>query len=174
MIMFGGGVLPQALGGPAPARRGGGPPPAAPAGGDPPATEQLIAAGWGFASISPASIQADNGAGLTRGIIGSGQQRPASEAGRLGLAARVGMGRVTRPRLSGDEMRRRCQARRHRRSVALRQSRARDDGVRPAVRSGAGRVIGRRRRETASPQLGRAGREPHRPQMSITGWPATS
>lgn len=69
MIMFGSGVLPQALGGPPPARRGGGPPPAS-VGGHPPAIEQLIAAGWGFASISPASIQADNGAGLTRGIIG--------------------------------------------------------------------------------------------------------
>ena len=38
--------------------------------GNPLATEQLIAAGWGYATISPASIQADNGAGLTRGIIG--------------------------------------------------------------------------------------------------------
>src|SRR5690606_4776588 len=37
---------------------------------DPPATEQLIAAGWGYAQISPTSIQADNGAGLTKGIIG--------------------------------------------------------------------------------------------------------
>jgi hypothetical protein len=39
-------------------------------GADPPATEQLIADGWGYASIVPVSIQADNGAGLTRGIIG--------------------------------------------------------------------------------------------------------
>ena len=37
---------------------------------DPPSTEQLIAAGWGYANINPGSIQADNGAGLTRGIIG--------------------------------------------------------------------------------------------------------
>jgi hypothetical protein len=35
-----------------------------------PATWQLIAAGWGFALFDPASVQADNGAGLTRGIIG--------------------------------------------------------------------------------------------------------
>jgi len=33
-------------------------------------TEQLLAAGWGYATIEPNSIQADNGAGLTRGIIG--------------------------------------------------------------------------------------------------------
>jgi hypothetical protein len=85
MIMFGSGVLPPALGGPVPARRGGGPPSASVA-GDPPATEQLIAAGWGFASLSPASIQADNGAGLTRGIIGlvnKGQPRKPDDWGSL-------------------------------------------------------------------------------------------
>jgi hypothetical protein len=85
MIMFGSGVLPQALGGPVPARRGGGPPPAL-AAADPPPTEQLIAAGWGFASLSPASIQADNGAGLTRGIIGlvnKGQPRKPDDWGSL-------------------------------------------------------------------------------------------
>lgn len=37
---------------------------------DPPSTEQLLAAGWGYAIIVPNSIQADNGAGLTKGIIG--------------------------------------------------------------------------------------------------------
>src|SRR6188768_764032 len=36
----------------------------------PAASEQLLAAGWGYATIAPASIQADNGAGLTSGIIG--------------------------------------------------------------------------------------------------------
>jgi hypothetical protein len=84
MMMFGSGVLPQTLGGPAPAGRGG--PPAAVTGGDPPATEQLIAAGWGFSSMSPASIQADNGAGLTRGIIGlvnRGQPRKPDDWGAL-------------------------------------------------------------------------------------------
>jgi hypothetical protein len=44
---------------------------------DPPSTEQLIAAGWGYATILPSSIQADNGAGLTKGIIGlCNQGRP--------------------------------------------------------------------------------------------------
>lgn len=43
---------------------------AALAGPDPPATVQLIGAGWGYAILNPASIQADNGAGLTKGIIG--------------------------------------------------------------------------------------------------------
>lgn len=58
------------------------PPPA----GDPPPTEQLIAAGWGYATIDPASIQADNGAGITRGIIGlvnKGQPRKPDYWGAL-------------------------------------------------------------------------------------------
>jgi hypothetical protein len=46
-----------------------------PTGGEPSPTQQLLAAGWGYATIDPGSIQADNGAGLTRGIIG--QQGPA-------------------------------------------------------------------------------------------------
>jgi hypothetical protein len=67
MIMFGGGTnLP---GDPAPAGKGG-PPKAPSAGSDPPATQQLIADGWGYASLNPTSVQADNGAGLTKGIIG--------------------------------------------------------------------------------------------------------
>jgi hypothetical protein len=41
-----------------------------PPGSDPPATEQLIAAGWGYAYVNPGSIQADNGAGLRKGVIG--------------------------------------------------------------------------------------------------------
>ena len=67
--------------------RGALPPPRPPApGADPPATEQLIAAGWGYASITPVSIQADNGAGLTRGIIGlvnKGQPRKPDDWGAL-------------------------------------------------------------------------------------------
>ena len=53
---------------------------------DPPTNEQLIATGWGFAYISPASIQADNGAGLTRGVIGlvnKGQPRKPDDWGAL-------------------------------------------------------------------------------------------
>ena len=54
--------------------------------GDSPPTEQLLAAGWGYATIEPASIQADNGAGLTRGIIGlvnKGQARKPDDWGSL-------------------------------------------------------------------------------------------
>jgi hypothetical protein len=83
MIMFGSGVLPQSAGGPPPLPGRGGPPSP---GSDPPATEQLIAAGWGFVSLSPTSIQADNGAGLTRGVIGlvnKGQPRKPDDWGSL-------------------------------------------------------------------------------------------
>src|SRR5262245_40937907 len=81
MLMFGSGTLPQSLGGPAPARGRGAPPPVA--GSDPPAIEQLLDAGWGVASISPTSIQADNGGGPTRGRLGRRcQGQSAQPAGR--------------------------------------------------------------------------------------------
>lgn len=53
---------------------------------DPPSAEQLLAAGWGYAIINPASIQADNGSGLTKGIIGlcnKGQPRKPEDWGAL-------------------------------------------------------------------------------------------
>ena len=53
---------------------------------DPPVAEQLNADGWGYATIDPASIQADNGAGLTKGIIGlanTGQRRRPDDWGAL-------------------------------------------------------------------------------------------
>jgi hypothetical protein len=59
---------------------------AAPPAGDPPPAEQLLAAGWGYATIDPNSIQADNGAGITRGIIGlvnKGQPRKPEDWGAL-------------------------------------------------------------------------------------------
>ena len=37
-------------------------------------TEQLLEAGWGYLTLEPASIQADNSAGLTSGIIGLANQ----------------------------------------------------------------------------------------------------
>jgi hypothetical protein len=47
---------------------------------------QLIGKGWGYASINTTSIQADNGAGLTRGVIGlvnKGQARKPDDWGSL-------------------------------------------------------------------------------------------
>jgi lysophospholipase L1-like esterase len=79
MIMFG---FPRLPGTPAPAGR------AMPDmnGGDPPSTDQLIADGWGYATLNPNSIQADNGAGLTKGIVGlanHGQPRKPDDWGAL-------------------------------------------------------------------------------------------
>jgi len=54
--------------------------------GDLPNTWQLAAAGWGFVLLDPASVQADDGAGITRGIIGlvnKGQPRKPEDWGAL-------------------------------------------------------------------------------------------
>ena len=77
LMMFGGGNMP----GESRPRFPGAQEPAAP-----PSTDQLIAAGWGYVSLSTASIQADNGAGLTSGIIGltnKGQRRTPEQWGSL-------------------------------------------------------------------------------------------
>jgi len=66
--------------------RTGMPPASPPTSLEPSAMEQLIAGGWGYATINPASIQADNGAGLTKGIIGlvnKGQRRRPDDWGAL-------------------------------------------------------------------------------------------
>jgi hypothetical protein len=88
LMMFGGGFggngFPRRAGEPAPTNRfaafGGG------TNAGPSSTEQLIAAGWGYATINPNSIQADNGAGLTKGIVGlvnQGQPRKPDDWGSL-------------------------------------------------------------------------------------------
>jgi lysophospholipase L1-like esterase len=59
---------------------------AALAGPDPPSTVQLIGNGWGYAMLNPVSVQADNGAGLTKGIIGlvnRGSRRKPDDWGAL-------------------------------------------------------------------------------------------
>lgn len=80
MILFGRAALPSAPVPPAFARF------AALAGTDPPAAVQLIGNGWGYALLNPVSIQADNGAGLTKGVIGLanlGQPRKPEDWGAL-------------------------------------------------------------------------------------------
>ncbi len=64
--------------------RGFGPPPGSR--GGPSWQEQVLAKGWGYAIVVPNSIQADNGAGLTKGIIGlcnKGQPRKLDDWGAL-------------------------------------------------------------------------------------------
>ncbi|MEO8314130.1 MAG: acetylxylan esterase [Pseudomonadota bacterium] len=71
MMVFGGGGF------------GGG---AARAGGGMSTAEQILVRGWGYATLNPGSIQADNGAGLTSGIIGlvnHGQPRKPDDWGAL-------------------------------------------------------------------------------------------
>ncbi|MDB4893026.1 MAG: family lipase [Gemmatimonadetes bacterium] len=90
MIQFRGGALAQAVGRPLPpppanARPGFVFPPPAP-GSDAAANDQLIIDGWGFAYVNPGTVQADNGAGLTKGIIGlvnKGQPRKPDDWGAL-------------------------------------------------------------------------------------------
>ena len=136
---------------------------AAAAGSDPPATEQLIADGWGYASINPGEHPGRQRRRPDEGHHRPGQQGPAAQAGRLGRAARVGVGRVAR------------------RSTTSRPTSAVDAkkvGIEGVSRYGKAalvtmaydqrfavvldRLVRRRRREAASPQLGRSGREPHR------------
>jgi lysophospholipase L1-like esterase len=77
LMMFGWGTMP----GEAPPRFGNAQEPAAP-----PSPDQLIAGGWGYVSLATASIQADNGAGLTSGIIGltnQGKRRTPEQWGSL-------------------------------------------------------------------------------------------
>ena len=65
-------------------RRPGVPAPPPPAG--PTWQQQVLSKGWGYAILSPGSIQADNGAGLTQGIIGlinKGQPRKLDDWGAL-------------------------------------------------------------------------------------------
>jgi hypothetical protein len=81
---FGGDGLPRRPGEPPPTNRFGFPGGGTNAG--PSSTEQLIAAGWGYATLNPNSVQADNGAGLTKGIIGlvnKGQPRQPDDWGAL-------------------------------------------------------------------------------------------
>ena len=53
---------------------------------DAPANEQILKRGWGYAALNSGSVQADNGCGLTQGIIGlvnKGQSRKVDDWGVL-------------------------------------------------------------------------------------------
>jgi hypothetical protein len=56
------------------------------AGSGPPWQQQVLAQGWGYAILIPTSVQADNGEGMTEGIIGlvnKGQPRKLDDWGAL-------------------------------------------------------------------------------------------
>jgi hypothetical protein len=78
---------------------------------DPPSSDQLIAAGWGYVSLNPGTIQPDNGAGLTEGIIGlvnKGEQRKPEDWGALRAwgwgASRVLDYLATEPKVDAKEV----------------------------------------------------------------------
>ena len=78
---------------------------------EPSKIDQLIAAGWGAVMINPSSIQADNGGGLTHGIIGLtnvGQPRKPEDWGSLrawGWGASRGLDYLqTNPKVAGNRV----------------------------------------------------------------------
>ena len=91
----------------------------------------------GLCLLNPASVQADNGAGLYQGHHRSRQQKTAAQARRLGLAARLVLGRRARPRLPETDWRVDAKRRRHRRRLSLRQGGAAPPQRLPADRGGA-------------------------------------
>jgi hypothetical protein len=81
MLLLGPGALPAGRAGQPAGRAGPGRGPAGPS-----AQQLILAKGWGYASLSTSSVQADNGAGLTQGIIGlanKGQPRKLDDWGVL-------------------------------------------------------------------------------------------
>ena len=134
----------------------------------------MLAKGWGYAQLVPNSIQADNGAGLTQGIIGlvnKGQPRKLDDWGALAAWA-WGASRAL-DYFETDKARRR-EAGGHRGPFAIRQGDHRRHGVRPALCDRLREFVRRRRREAAPPQVRRAGGERRSRPTSTTGWRATT
>lgn len=72
--------------GPRPSAAPNAAPPAPSANAPAPWQQQVLEKGWGYATLAPTSVQADNGVGLTQGIIGlvnKGQPRQADDWGAL-------------------------------------------------------------------------------------------
>jgi len=140
----------------------GRPGPSPPASEGPTWQEQIVSKSWGYAVLYPNTVQADNGAGLTRGIIGlvnRGQPRPLDDWGALRAWA-WGASRA----LDYFETDKSVDAR----QVGieglsrLREGRPRRHGVRPTVRHRLRRLVRRGRGQAAPPELRRARRERRR------------
>ncbi|MFZ1009317.1 MAG: hypothetical protein WAN65_20920 [Candidatus Sulfotelmatobacter sp.] len=127
------------------------------AGNGPPWQQQVLAKGWGYAILIPASVQADHGEGLTQGIIGlmnKGQPRKLDDWGALRAWA-WGASRA----LDYFETDKSVDAKQvgHRRPIALRKSGTGGDGLRTTAGDCVCGIVGSRWREDSAPQLWRAG-----------------
>ncbi len=177
-IIIGGGNIPRA---PAP---GAAPPQALPGRGapnprlaGPPAdssAKQLLARGWGFATVNANQVQPDNGAGLTRGIIGlvnKGQPRKLDDWGVLRAWAWAQSRAMDYLVTDRDVDPGKVGVFGHSRGGKGRADRA---GRRSAFRHRLYFVFGRGRRQSLSPQLWRVVARIFAPRTSSTGWRATS
>ena len=136
--------------------------------------QQVLAKGWGYAIIVPNSIQADNGGGLTPGIIGlcnKGQPRKPDDWGALRAWA-WGASRA----LDYFETDKAVDAKRVGIEGLSRYGKAAIVTMAYDERFAIGFIgsSGAGRREAPSPQLRREGRERGRHRASTTGWPATT
>ena len=96
--------------------------------------QQVLARGWGYATLVATSIQADNGAGLHRRHHRPSQQRAAAQVRRLGRTTRLGLGRQPGSRLLRNRQIRGCETSGHRGPFTIRQGDPGDYGVRSAFR----------------------------------------
>ena len=123
--------------------------------GGPTWQEAVLGKGWGYAILLPTSVQADNGAGLTRGIVGlcnQGQPRKPDDWGALRAWA-WGASRALDYFETDD---------------AVDAGRV---GIEGHSRVCFRQLLRRRRRQTPSPQLGRTRREPGRLRgIPLDGW----
>ena len=134
----------------------------------------MLAKGWGYAIIVPNSIQADNGAGLTRGIIGlcnKGQPRKVDDWGALRAWA-WGASRA----LDYFETDKAVDAKQVGIEGLSRYGKAAIVAMAYDERFAIGFIgsSGAGGRQAAPPQLRRDGRERRRVRASTTGWPATT
>ena len=143
--------------------------------GDPPATEQLIAAGWGYASLSPTEHPGRQRRRPHARHHRAGQQRRSRASRTTGARCAPGPGaRRAASTISKPTRRRRREARRHRRRFALRQGRAGRDGVRSR---GSPSCSSAPRAKAARSCIAATGAKRSRTspaRASTTGWPATS
>jgi hypothetical protein len=135
--------------------------------------EQVISRGWGYATLVPSSVQADNGAGLVQGIIGlanKGQPRKADDWGSLRAWAWGPVGRWIISRRTSLSMRSTWASRGCRDTARPRWWRWRTSRALP---SGSSAHRARAARNFFGATSANASRTSRR-RANTTGWPGTS